>query len=164
MTLMARVLIPLFIILLQVGKASAQGGALYLTWVGVIDNGEGDGTHGPLGNLHLKVYKFGHQRLHTILEGPSSREYLDGDQIWYHVFLGFGPVYIEIYESDPGRSNDMLYEGWITVPGSYYSGYAAADDALRNALARGANSWATNVWRGGIQRGMPTMFIEISNQ
>ena len=148
---------------------------LYLTWVGVVDNGEGDDwPHGPLGNLHLVLYNAqGKEYSHTILTGPSNNEFKDGDQASYSAYLGWGtysqPIFVKIYESDPGgkwlgRSHDVLFEAWVTKPGLWYSGLAAPADARRNAIRRGANNWAREVWNGGIRSGIPKIFLEIVAQ
>ncbi len=42
---------------LLAGNARVKGESLYLVWAGVIDNGEGDGTHGPHGNPHIQLYE-----------------------------------------------------------------------------------------------------------
>jgi hypothetical protein len=149
---------------LSTGSASAQ--ALYLTWVGVVDNGEGDGMHGPHGNLHVTLHNARGKKYESfIIEGPSRREFLDGDQAWYNIFLGYlspgnPAIYVKIWESDPGpfRGHDTLFEGWVSVQGVFRSGYAAPKDARRNAVRRGANRWVRDVWGGDIRPGVPKMF------
>lgn len=143
----------------------------YITWIGVIDNGEGDDwPHGPLGNLHLQLYDCnGREISHTIIEGPSNDEWLDGDQGNYCIYIG-NPncvYYVKIWESDggsiyPGRADDMLYEGCPNSPGLWYSGYRANNDACINAIRRGANSWVKEVWDSGITSGVPAVFIKVS--
>lgn len=79
-------------------------GTLYITWMGVIDNGEGDNCpHGPWGNLYVVVYlgdndcpyygkeisRFEGYHRKRVIEGPSSGkcpiglyasdEWIDGD-------------------------------------------------------------------------------------
>jgi len=148
---------------------------LYIKWVGVIDNGEGnDWPHGPLGNLHVQLYDWrGKEYDHFILTGPSKKEFRDGDQAWYSIYIGSimknRPLYLKIWESDPGgrwlgRKNDVLFQAWITNPGLWYSGKAAPRDARNNAIRRGANNWAKKVWRGGIRPGIPKMFIKIESR
>jgi hypothetical protein len=146
----------------------------YITWIGVIDNGEGDDwPHGPYGNLHIQLYNCQEKEVsHTIITGPSNNEWLDGDNGYYCIYAGnrYCNYYVKIWESDGGstwqsafgRKDDMLYEGWINNSGIWYSGYAAHDDARRNAINRGANSWVYNVWSNGIVPGVPAMFIEVS--
>jgi hypothetical protein len=106
---------------------------------------------------------------HFILRGPSNREFLDGDQIsYYDVYVGTtfelaeSGFLLQIWESDDwGGGPDVLFEEWISGPGLYYSRWAAGSDAVNNAYRRGANSWAPSVWQGGVQHGMPILFVQI---
>lgn len=154
----------------------------YLTWVGVIDNAEGDDwPHGPEGNLHIQLYdKKGKEISHKILTGPSKNEFLDGDQQGgYCLYLGSSYIYkIKIWESDDdkfkgvefpgpsswyGRKHDIMFEGIPKSAGFYYSQKAAKSDAIRNAKKRGASKWlkAKGLWNGTVSSGIPQMFIEI---
>ena len=150
----------------------AQGRSLFIEWVGVVDNGEGDGEHGPLGSLHIDLYNSAGQKFESfILQGPSRGEWLDGDQESYWVYIGNvwpqnPAIRIRISESDPGplRDDDVVFDGWATHAGVMYSAYAAHGDARLNALRRGANSWAANVWQGGIQGGIPMAFVGIAER
>jgi hypothetical protein len=161
---------------------------LYLTWVGVVDNGEGNGgIHSAEGNLHMQIYNDqGKEMEHTILTGPSKNEFLDGDEASYFKYLGplFNgrPIRVKIWESDgagipgtgidfgrfgmwlTGRQHDLLFDAWITAPALWQSGSAAARDAINNAINRGANEWAMNVWNGGVRPGIPKMFVRIESR
>lgn len=157
----------------------AQCNSYYLTWVGVIDNGEGDKwPHGPLGNLHIQLYDCaGKEVSHRVLTGPSDREFLDGDQANYCLYIGNPECvnYVRIWESDgntwggidwkkvgfSNRKHDLLFEGVPAQAGIWYSSQAANQDARINAIRRGANSWVENVWTGGIREGVPKIFLEI---
>jgi hypothetical protein len=156
--------------LLPVAESHAQYTPLYLDWIGVIDNGEGDGMHGPHGNLHIDTWNAVGAKVvdNEVLIGPSSREFLDGDQARYGLLIGMIgagnlAVRVKIWESDPGpfREHEVLFDQWIAGPGLYYSGYAAPADAVRNARRRGANAWVSDLWRGGVQSGIPKMFVKI---
>lgn len=106
------------------------------------------------------------------LVGPSKGKFLDGDELFCNIRIGSvrNGVGIRIWESDPEpwRDNDMLYEKWIdlrNVRGLHLSwdiNYLASEDARENALNRGANSWALDVWApGGIEHGIPKLFVKI---
>jgi hypothetical protein len=164
--------LAIFLVLIvnfSIGLAQSN---FYITWIGVIDNGEGDDwPHGPYGNLHLQLYDCnGNEVSHTIIEGPSKKEWLDGDQGYYRIYIGnINCIYfVNIWESDKGstmwmfgRKDDVLYQGVPDSPGIWYSGTAANADARRNAINRGANSWVKPIWNGGIQSGVPKVFIRV---
>jgi len=162
--------VALILFLATLAPRPAESQHLYLEWIGVIDNGEGDGVHGPHGNLHLTTYTGWGKKLDAIIiGGPSRREFLDGDQAFYSdVYLGTlgahgSSVIIKIYESDPGpgRDDDLLFYSHIAGPGTYNSHWAAMPDAVRNAAARGAAQWLAPFWPGGVQYGMPMCFIRV---
>lgn len=177
--LRASVIVLVAILFLVSSAAPTQSQGIrhdfYLTWVGVIDNGEGgEGRpHGPLGNLHIEVWWPGCKKAHRVLPGPTKREFDDGDEMSYSdQFLGSTsgqhPICfrMKIWESDPGpfRKHDVLFDQWITVTntgGLYHSQQQAASDAVGNARRRGGDQWAPSVWQGGIQPGIPKMFLRI---
>lgn len=154
----------------------SQCNDLYITWIGVIDNGEGDKwPHGPYGNLHLQLYDCdGREVDHFVLEGPSKKEFRDGDEAFYCIKINSGSCvnYIKIWESDTNkwgginwkaiarRKHDVLFSGVPNSPGIWESGRPAKDDAVRNVQRRGNIRWIDNV-SGNIRRGMPSLYVRV---
>ncbi len=148
---------------------SGPPSSLYFHWIGVVDNGEGDGAHGPHGNLHIDVWDARGRKIvdNNVLVGPSNGDFLDGDQGSYFFSVGTISKYnrairIRIWESDPGpfRSHDVLFDQWISGPGIYGSGYAAGSVAVRNALRRGATKWVNEIGYY-LHHGIPKVFLEV---
>jgi hypothetical protein len=162
-------------------------GTLTITWVGVIDNGEGDSwPHGPKGSLHILIYSTnlgcpGKQKSYSnyirevYLPGPTEGEWLDGDTQTYNLGLYNWTsendcIVVFVYESDPGRigrAHDPLFCGTIcrnNPPNTYYSdGYPANQDAINNCIKRGI-SWHRNHWISGLTGGIPSMFIRFETR
>lgn len=112
----------------QASYPDAKYGWLGLDWVGMIDNGEGDGDHGPYGSMHLMVRESGGIPLvHYYLPGPSKDEWLDFDEKSYRREGGSsGPevpclhvwrspkdsVWLEVWESDPMQGVGGIDNNW----------------------------------------------------
>jgi len=149
---------------------------LYIDWIGVIDNGEGDDwPHGPLGSLHATIWNSSGRKVASfVIHGPTSGEWLDGDAASYDgieigevgLLPGMNGVRLQIWESDPGpwRSDDVLFDKWIGGGGMYVSNLAAHNDAVRNALNRGAAYWVRDYVGWNYGPNMPTMFIRVVEQ
>jgi hypothetical protein len=144
------------------GFVRTEHGYLVLKWLGVVDNGEGDDyPHGPLGSLHMLTFPFNKRGTndwrgpltHVYLNGPSSNEWYDGDEMTYPNLLvreWYDPdaeYAILIYESDPGpfREHDVL--AWFSInrqDPAFANGevkrvaseYPASPDARRNVQRR----------------------------
>jgi len=98
-------------------------GSLYINWIGVIDNGEGDYyPHGPWGNFHYIIAPFDYtcppnkdfdwdDKDKNVLPGPSNNEFIDGDEIKYDKPIKVynwtnekEKIKLIIYESDPNKT------------------------------------------------------------
>lgn len=92
------------VLLLALVSGAHAGHDLYLTWVGIVDNLEGDGgLHGPSGSFHLDVYSNDGRHLahHHLGKGI-----LDGDELHLDIRLGTlgldgDYLRVVIWESDP---------------------------------------------------------------
>jgi hypothetical protein len=171
-------------------EGSNDYGRLVIQWVGVIDNGEGDGTHGPLGSLHILIYpvsadcpgkarSYSGYLKHIYLSGPSSGEWLDGDAMtinnlelfrWRHAD---DAVIVFVYESDPhkgfgwmsGRAHDPVFCAIISRQNTLSSNivgddYRPAADDAIRNCRRGGITWYQDVWSSGLNPGIPNMFIK----
>jgi hypothetical protein len=177
----------LLVVLLGVAVLGAcatrsSGAYLYLTWLGVVDNGEGrEPPHGPYGSLHISAKSpTGFVIIEDMVLGGPTRtpkgtyEFLDGDQANYSNLLvgtvGPGPyqgVRVKIWESDPtggvprwlaGRKNDVLFDAFVTQPGLWL-GVRAHNDGVEDAAANGARAWVDQAWDRGMFFGMPAVFV-----
>lgn len=167
---------------------------LYITWVGVIDNGEGDDwPHGPYGSLHVLVYRDGvpcgdigslpPSTTHTYLPGPSRGEWLDGDAKTFSLPIytwrpGERYVQVIVYESDPGpfRDHDELFCMVIDRLGTNsrvitkgdLSKNPAHPDAIRNCLKRmrqGGAKWISRVHPKRLRTSnTPQMYLSFSTK
>lgn len=162
-------------------EVSKSLGYVSLDWLGCIDNGEGDGKHGPYGSLHIDIYAGGKKlkpigRSDGLVVGRHKTnghpgEWLDGDGLqmkpWLKLYKwksSTETIKMKIWESDPGpgRGHDVLVYvnvarriTLIKKPRSnifHHAQLLAHQDAIQNTIRNRKKDVYVNAWLSWMEK------------